>query len=586
MQSLTSLDIKKLIDEISYINNGFIRNIKSGKNELYFLIYNGREYWLKIIPGSYICLQNEKPTDSVEFGFTSLLKSALKGKKMSISMHNSDRIIEIETNNNKLIIEMFSKGNVILLENGKIKRALFQRKFESRTIESNKEYEYPPGEKLSFEEMLEKFEYIIKESEKESIVKCLAIDFSLGGNYAEEVCFRANVNKSEKTNEISSSEILALKTNLSEILKENKPNIINKEVLSVIDLKHIEGEKEYFPSVNEAVKAFFENGENKKSYNPIKAEVNKARERVNEYQKYIDYINENYEKIKNAIAILRDSSKEINERIRELKSRGFEVNGKEISPSQMQDLKIDITNDLRYTLSNFYEKAKRLKKVDIQKIPNKIDRVKKLKVITGNEWYTKFRFFTTSLGKLCVIGKDVNQNESLIQKHLEKNDLVGHADIFGSPFGIIKAGSQRIEKKDMEEMASMIASYSSAWKANATNLDVYFVKPEQVTKNPPSGEFLKKGAFYIEGKREYIKNARLGIYLSFTFDEETVKIEVTPYEINKTFFLLKPGNKKRDEIIRKINRMLAQKYGFEINRDYIDKLIPQGKSSLEKSRLL
>ena len=116
MRSLTSLDIHKLLEELSFINNGFIRNIKSGKNELYFLIYRGKEYWLKIVPGNYFCIADEKPAESIDFGFTTILKNSLKGRKFTIAMHNSDRIIELQTENNKLIIEMFSKGNVVLLK--------------------------------------------------------------------------------------------------------------------------------------------------------------------------------------------------------------------------------------------------------------------------------------------------------------------------------------------------------------------------------------------------------------------------------------------------------------------------------------
>ncbi len=113
MQSLASLDIYKLLNEIDFINEGFIRNVKSRKNEFYLLVYNGgKEQWLKIVPGSYLCIVNEKPIDTIDFGFTTILKNSLKGKKFTIKMHNSDRIIEITTNEYTLLIEMFSKGNI------------------------------------------------------------------------------------------------------------------------------------------------------------------------------------------------------------------------------------------------------------------------------------------------------------------------------------------------------------------------------------------------------------------------------------------------------------------------------------------
>ncbi|MEM0143829.1 MAG: NFACT family protein [Candidatus Parvarchaeum sp.] len=587
MQSLTSLDIYKLIEEISYINGGFIRNIKSRRNEFYFLIYKGKEYWLKIVPGRYLCIADEKPEDSIDFGFTLLLKNALKGKRFSIEMHNSDRILEIKTDSNKLLIEMFSKGNVLLLKDGKIERALFQRNFESRKISSGEEYVYPIGNKKSFNDMYGGFFSILKSSDRENIVKSLAMDFSIGGYYAEEVCFRAKVDKSKKPLGLSIEEAKILREKFLEIVKENKPNIVDKKIFSTVELKHMEGEKEYFNSINSAIINFFEKTEEITDKNPVKFELNKAQDRLREYEEDIEFINSNYEKIENAIRTLKSSDKNIKDREKELDQMGFSIKGKNIVPKERPQINLDITQSLNYNLSLLYQKAKRLKNIDTEAITSKIKKIKRIKVKVENQWYSKFRHFITSNGRLVIIGKDINQNESLIEKHTEKNDLVGHADIFGSPFGVIKAAeNQEIDRKDMEETAEMIASYSSAWRAGAANLDVYFVKPDQVTKTPPSGEYLKKGAFYIDGKRDYVKSARLGIYISIEIKEELADLKVTPYETDMTFFLIRPGNKRRDEIIRKINRAISQKYSVQINEDHIDRLLPQGKSSIEKMRFV
>ena len=408
----------------------------------------------------------------------------------------------------------------------------------------------------------------------------------MGGYYAEEACFRAKIDKSKKPLDLSQDEAKMLREKFLEIVKEKKPNIIDKKIFSAIELKHIEGQKEYFNSINSAIISFFENPAEIERKNPVKIELNKAQDRLKEYEEDIEFINGNYERIENAIRILKSSDKSIEEREKELDKLGFVINGKNIMPKERQKLNIDITQTLNYNLSSLYQKAKRLKKIDTEAITSKTKMIKRIKVKAENQWYSKFRHFITSNGRLTIIGKDVNQNESLIEKHVEKNDLIGHADVFGSPFGVIKSNqNSNINRKDMEEAAIMIASYSSAWRAGAANLDVYFVKPEQVTKTPPSGEYLKKGAFYIEGKRDYIKSAQLGIYISIEIKEELADLKVTPYEPDKTFFLIKPGNKKRDEIIRKINRTLSQKYSVQVNEDYIDRLLPQGKSSIEKIKL-
>ena len=587
MQSLTSLDIYKLLDEFSDINGGFIRNVKSGKNEFYFLIYKGKEYWLKIVPGHYFCIADEKPEETIDFGFTTLVKNALKGKRFSISMHNSDRILEVKTDSNKLLIEMFSKGNVILLKDEKIERALFQRKYESREISSGGEYVYPPGNKKSFNDMYGGFYSILKASDRESVVKSLAMDFSMGGYYAEEICFRAKVDKSKKPLELNVGEAKMLREKFMEIVKEKKPNIIDKKIFSAVELKHVTGEKEYFENINSAVINFFEKNEETERKNPVKLELNKAQDRLKEYEQDIEFINTNYGRIQNAINILKSSDKSISEREKELDDIGFLIKGKNIVPKERQQINIDITQNLNYNLAILYQKAKRLKKIDTEAITSKTKMIRRIKVKNETQWYAKFRHFVTSDGSLVVIGKDMNQNESIVEKHMEKDDIIGHADVFGSPFGVIKPKEgKNVSKKDLEETAVMVASYSSAWRVGATNLDVYFIKPEQVTKTPPSGESLKKGAFYIEGKREYVKNAQLGIYISIEVNDELADLKVTPYEPGSTFFLIKPGSKKRDEVIRKINRAIAQKYSVQVNEDYIDRLLPQGKSSVEKIKLL
>ena len=50
------------------------------------------------------------------------------------------------------------------------------------------------------------------------------------------------------------------------------------------------------------------------------------------------------------------------------------------------------------------------------------------------EWYEKFHWFFSSEGFLCIGGKDATSNEMIIKKHTEKDDLVFHTDMSGSPF--------------------------------------------------------------------------------------------------------------------------------------------------------
>nr|MBT4247005.1 DUF814 domain-containing protein [Candidatus Woesearchaeota archaeon] len=50
------------------------------------------------------------------------------------------------------------------------------------------------------------------------------------------------------------------------------------------------------------------------------------------------------------------------------------------------------------------------------------------------EWYEKFHWFMSSEDFLCVGGKDATSNEIIVKKHMEKDDIVFHTDMAGSPF--------------------------------------------------------------------------------------------------------------------------------------------------------
>jgi hypothetical protein len=62
-------------------------------------------------------------------------------------------------------------------------------------------------------------------------------------------------------------------------------------------------------------------------------------------------------------------------------------------------------------------------------------------------------------------------------------------------------------------VAQATVSFSRAWKDGLSSADAYWVFPEQIKKGAPTGQFLPKGSFVIEGKRSYIKGieARLAI---------------------------------------------------------------------------
>jgi len=214
------------------------------------------------------------------------------------------------------------------------------------------------------------------------------------------------------------------------------------------------------------------------------------------------------------------------------------------------------------------EKAINLSKEKILKQNNLDDsEVKKLQKIVkkSNLWFEKFHWFLTSNGFLVIAGRDANTNEDVIKKHSEKNDIVLHTDMAGSPFAVIKNNleNKSISDKDIEETADFIFAYSRAWKAGFGNADIFYVNPDQVTKTANQGEYLSKGAFMIRGKTNYVQNKInfcIGIYDDIKDASFKGKIFAGPEECAKKYckkyFKLVPGKQKTSEIAKILKKEL------------------------------
>ncbi|MCW1293951.1 MAG: NFACT family protein, partial [Candidatus Parvarchaeota archaeon] len=258
-REMTFLDAFKLLKELSYLQEGRIRDVRSRKNELLLMIYKDREYWLRLVPGKFFCMQYNKPEDTISFPFTQKLKELLLNRKIRLSLHGSDRILNIDMDSYGLTVELFSKGNIILTQDGRIIWSMFTRRYGTREIRSGQDYAYPPSKMDITSIDYDGFKRGVLSSDRENIVKTMAMDFSFGGVYAEELIFRADIRKDSKPGEIEEEGISRLYGEFKRILfEEVKPNIIDDEILSVIELRHIEGERRYYDSINDAVKAFFD----------------------------------------------------------------------------------------------------------------------------------------------------------------------------------------------------------------------------------------------------------------------------------------------------------------------------------------
>jgi predicted ribosome quality control (RQC) complex YloA/Tae2 family protein len=541
-----------------------------------------------------------------------LRKHISSGKITEVKQHNFDRVIEIAIERgekkNYLVIELFSKGNIILLdENRKIILPLHSLSFQNREVKQGREYEYPPSKLNPIELRKSDLEELLKQSERD-LVRTLATQLNLGGLYAEEICLRANLNKAKLAKTIEGNELEKLLNAIQEIFTpllkgEFKPHIVIKEgmeidVLPLELLQYSEYEKKYHPTFNAALDEYFTklvlkkmeadvekaSGEKllilRRMLNQQQEAINKLLEEEKQYIEKGELIYSNYKAIESLLAKIKEAKKkkisweEIKRGFKQIKCIN-EATGEVIVELEDREIELNINYSLPQNAAKYYEQAKKIKekregaesalaetkkkiaeeekrqsKVTLEPLLAPRRRIKKKK-----HWYDEFRWFISSDGYLIVGGRDAETNEELVKKYMQNEDLFFHAQAHGAPAVIVKTEGREVPESTLREAAQFSVSYSNVWKAKQFTGDCYWVKPEQVTKRPESGEYITKGAFVIRGERNYFYDIPLGIAIGVEIDEETRVIAgpVSAVKAKSKYYVeLLPGDMDQNEAAKKI----------------------------------
>ncbi|MFH1126225.1 MAG: NFACT RNA binding domain-containing protein [Candidatus Altiarchaeota archaeon] len=272
------------------------------------------------------------------------------------------------------------------------------------------------------------------------------------------------------------------------------------------------------------------------------------------------------------------------------------------------DVELDLRKNASLNAQERYEKAKKaVEKIKgaqeaLKETEKKLEERSRIVETKGEKgirkrdlkekkWYEKFRWFESSEGFLVVGGRDAVTNEILIKKHVEKNDLVFHADVHGAPFFVVKnPGNKEIPEDTLRETAEAAASYSSSWKRGLGSCDVYQVSPEQVSKKAESGEYLPRGGFMIRGSKNWFKGMELKIAVGLTIGEDATVIggpESAVATKTRYFIEIGVGDLKPKELALEIKKRILQKTNKEdglkvkkVSIDEIQKFIPSGQGAV------
>ena len=251
---------------------------------------------------------------------------------------------------------------------------------------------------------------------------------------------------------------------------------------------------------------------------------------------------------------------------------------------------------------SYYEKAKKAKKktkgalIAIENTKKQLEEIKSKKELAMEnisipkkrekknlKWYEKLHWFITSDNTLVIAGRDAGTNEAVVKKYLDNNDIYLHADIHGASSTVVKLEGKSLNDTILKESGEFAASFSSAWSKGFTTQDVFWVYPDQVSKTPEAGEFLRKGSFVIRGNRNFIRSARVKIAIGIV-DYEGKRIMAGPVEALEAhcenYVVLKPGYTKKEAIAKNILHKIDEDELITI--DDIIRVLPSGKCDIDE----
>jgi len=557
----------------------------------------------------------------------------------------------------QLIIELFGEGNITLVSpENKILHALVYKRMRDRNILRGENFQYaPPSGKNPFKISRKDFDEI-KNFGQLMIVKALTKFLSVGGLYAEEILLRAEIDKNSPCTALGRQDLDKIFAQLQLVLSsltagKIEPFIIADENGKWVDVtpirlkKHEHLQTKAYGKFNEALDEFY-------TETKLKTEMAQA---TREFERQLAKLQRVLERQQKA---LEDSKIDVqrNKRLGELiyahlgelqllqqrimsekergkawkqvisdlqkeKERGLTsttyfqaLDSKHrILTISLEDatLQLDLTRSIQANAAKFYEKAKKAQRklegaekalrgtrTKIEHLQQKKQQIVKVPkpppVRRDKAWYEKFRWFHSSDDLLVIGGKDATTNEILIKKHMEPRDIVFHANIVGAPFVLIKTEGKTPSEQSLKEAAQFAASYSRAWKEMFGAVDVYWVHPKQVSKSPPSGQYLKKGSFMIRGAKNYVRNVPLAVSIGVQIKDYTRIIGGPPEAISKhtsVYVEIVPGEHKSSQLAKQIRRILAEKTPkdwlkqiLEVSLEEIQVFIPSGKGNLNPSK--
>lgn len=521
-----------------------------------------------------------------------------------------------------IVGEFFGEGNILLCNN-EMKILALQHSIDvrHRKLGVGLLYTPPPLNGLDVINVTEENFGELKRSDL-AAGKWLGRTLGLSKKYVEGIFEISNVDSKCIGNNLTSEQIKKLYDTTKDIVTnvvtgKHEPVIIRNEKTEIIPVKlgkldekctmvnsFIEGLDTVFTENLVEIGKSIQTGGSDKKIKELEsqlAEQEKAIETVKEKSSHITNVaNSLFDMISKGITSIEDPRAQ--EILVTYKSKLTKEKGFTLIIVDDEKIKINSQASLQSIASVLFNEAKQksgaIKSIEqikvttqkkIAKLQNKAESEKdsvSFAEIRKKSWYERYRWFFTSDGILAIGGRDAPSNSAVVRKHLGKNDKIFHGDIFGSPFFILK-DAENPPPASLNEVAHATVCFSRAWREGMYGVSAYWVNPDQVKKSAPSGQFLPKGSFTIEGQRNFVKVSTLKLAVGIIPQGDDYVVTCGPPETIKKnsicYAVIEPHGSEMVDIAKKIRLeflKLEEEIAKKIDIDDFVRALPAGASQI------
>lgn len=629
---LAGIELRYLVDQITKeVQDYYVSNIYGiTKDSILFKLHHTEKPDLYMMISTFGVWLTSVKIDQMEPNRLQkrLRSDLLRLKLKKIEQIGSERIayFTFEGFGKELIIvgEFFGDGNILLCNN-EMKILALQHSIDvrHRKLGVGLEYVPPPTSGLDIFKIAESNFEELKTSDLTG-AKWIGRTLGLPKKYAEGIFEIAKIDSKKIGSDFTNQELEKIYKTTKEIVTDvisgnHEPVIIRNEKTEVLPV-NLGRDGENVTKVNsfiEGLDAVFtedivikgksiQSSDSDKKIKDLQsqiAEQEKAIETVKEKSNYITKVaNSLYEMVSKSILSIEEPK--ATEILEGLYAKITKEKGISFIVIHDQKIQINTESSLQSIASVLFNEAKRqsgaIKSIEqikentkkkLEKLQNRTESEKNSVTVLDirkKNWYERYRWFFTSDGLLAIGGRDAASNSAVVRKHLGKNDRIFHGEIHGSPFFILK-DADNAPDSSMNEVAHATACFSRAWREGLYGMKTYWVNPDQVKKSAPSGQFLPKGSFTIEGKRNFIGVPSLKLAVGIIPQEDSYVLTCGPPEpIIKNsicYAIIEPHGSEMAETAKKIRiefSKIREEIAKSINIDDFVRVLPSGPSQIKE----